>query len=92
MPHPSHRTSRTDLVYGSCILHIPSTYCLNADSASHPVLTYSIEYNPSSSNQLLGIAKLDKGLCALRHEFMAVYTLTALIVDVTLMAFLQYSI
>jgi hypothetical protein len=44
MPHPSHRTSRTDLVYGSCILHIPSTYYLNADEASHPVLTYSIRY------------------------------------------------
>jgi hypothetical protein len=67
MPHPSHRTVRTDLVYGSCIFHIPSTYFLNADRASRPVLTCSIEYNPSSLNHLLGIAKLDKGLDALRH-------------------------
>ncbi len=42
---------------------------LNADIASHPVLTCSIEYKPSSSNHWLGITKLDKGLFALHHEF-----------------------
>ncbi len=72
MPHPSHRTLRTDLVYGSCILHMPSTYFLKADRASHPVLTSSIEYKLRSSNHLLGIAKLDKGLLALRHEFILI--------------------
>ncbi len=69
MPHPSHRTVRTDLVYGSCTLHILSTYFLNADKASHPVFTFSIGYKPSSSNHWFGIDTQDKGLSELRHEF-----------------------
>jgi len=69
LPHPSHRTVRTDLVYGSCTLHIPSTCFLNADRASHPVFTFSIEYKPRASNHWLGIATQDKGLSEFRHEF-----------------------
>jgi len=68
VPHPSHRTVRTDLVYGSCILIFHHFVFTNADGASQPVFTSSILYKPSASNQLFGIAKLDKGLRALRHE------------------------
>ena len=66
---PSHRTVRTDLVYGSCILTSHYFVFINADGASQPVFTFSISYKPSSSNQLFGIAKLDKGLLEFRHEF-----------------------
>lgn len=69
MPDPSHRTVRTDLVYGSCIPLFYQRLFLKAERASHPVFTSSIEYNPSATNHLFGIAKLDKGLFALRHEF-----------------------
>ena len=77
------------------MVHVFFTYhqfVVKTDGASHPVLTCSIEYNPSSLNQLLDIVKLDRELLVYRHKsILMVYTLTVLIVDVIIMAFATIS-